>query len=65
MDSRDIVRALQVAGWELIGTRGSHHELKHPIRPGRVTLPHPKRDVPPGTLRSIEKQAGPTLRSLS
>jgi predicted RNA binding protein YcfA (HicA-like mRNA interferase family) len=27
-----------------------------------VTAPHPKRDLPPGTLRNIEKQAGIELR---
>jgi predicted RNA binding protein YcfA (HicA-like mRNA interferase family) len=33
-------------------------QLKHPTKPGRVTVPDPKRDVPIGTLRSIEKQSG-------
>ena len=37
-------------------------QLKHPTKPGLVTLPHPKRDLPNGTLRSIEKQAGLVLR---
>jgi predicted RNA binding protein YcfA (HicA-like mRNA interferase family) len=27
-----------------------------------VTVPHPKKDIPLGTLRSIENQAGITLR---
>jgi len=25
---------------------------------GKVTVPHPKKDLPPGTARSILKQAG-------
>ena len=29
---------------------------------GIVTVPHPKKDLPAGTLRSIEKQAGIRLR---
>jgi predicted RNA binding protein YcfA (HicA-like mRNA interferase family) len=62
MDSRAIIRALQRAGWEHVATRGSHFQFKHPSRPGRVTVPHPKRDIPSGTLRSIEKQAGISLR---
>ena len=62
MDSLAIIRALQAAGWELVATKGSHHQFKHPSRPGRVTVPHPKRDVPIGTLRSIEQQAGLKLR---
>jgi len=62
VDSRAIIRALQVAGWELVATKGSHHQFKHSSRPGRVTVPHPKRDIPIGTLRSIEQQAGLKLR---
>jgi predicted RNA binding protein YcfA (HicA-like mRNA interferase family) len=53
---------LLAAGWQHVATKGSHYQLKHPSRPGRVTVPHPKRDIPLGTLRSIEKQAGITLR---
>jgi predicted RNA binding protein YcfA (HicA-like mRNA interferase family) len=41
---------------------GSHVQFKHATRPGRVTVPHPKRDIPIGTLKSIEKQAGIKLR---
>lgn len=38
--------------------RGSHHQFKHPERPGRVTIPHPKKDLPIGTVSAILKQAG-------
>ncbi len=62
MDSRDIIRALKAAGWQHVATNGSHHQFKHSSRPGRVTVPHPKRDIPAGTLRSVEKQAGLKLR---
>jgi predicted RNA binding protein YcfA (HicA-like mRNA interferase family) len=34
----------------------------HPTKPGIVTVPHPKKDMPIGTLRSIEKQSGLKLR---
>jgi len=62
VDSHAIIRALQEAGWELVATKGSHCQFKHPSRPGRVTVPHPKRDIPVGTLRSIERQSGVKLR---
>ncbi|MEO9788456.1 MAG: type II toxin-antitoxin system HicA family toxin [Aurantimonas coralicida] len=62
MDSRDILAALLSDGWREVRRRGSHMQLKHPTKPGLVTLPHPKRDLPSGTLRSIEKQAGLVLR---
>jgi predicted RNA binding protein YcfA (HicA-like mRNA interferase family) len=61
-DSREIIRAIEKAGWEHVATKGDHWQFKHPTRPGRVTVPHPKRDLPIGTLRSIEKQAGVKLR---
>ena len=51
--SRDIISRLKADGWILVHTRGSHHQFKHPDRSGRVTVPHPKKDLPKGTLRSI------------
>ncbi len=62
MDSRKVISALEANGWVKVAQRGSHVQLKHPSKPGRVTVPHPKRDLPTGTLRSIEKQAGIPLR---
>ncbi len=62
MNSRDILSALAADGWFEVNRVGSHVQLKHPEKPGRVTVPHPKRDLPIGTLRSIEKQSGVKLR---
>jgi len=61
MNSRDIIRAIKKAGWEHVATKGSHWQFRHPTRPGRVTVSHPKRDLPKGTLRSIERQSGVDL----
>ena len=58
MTSRNILKALRADGWYEVSTVGSHIQLKHPIKPGRVTLPHPKKDIPVGTLKSIERQSG-------
>lgn len=58
MNSRDVIRRLEKDGWELVRVRGSHHHYKHPVKPGIVTVPHPKKDLPQGTLKSIWKQAG-------
>ena len=55
---RDVIRALKANGWVEVAQKGSHVQFKHPSRPGRVTVPHPKRDLPLGTLRSIARQAG-------
>jgi predicted RNA binding protein YcfA (HicA-like mRNA interferase family) len=57
MDSREVIRALTRDGW-YENQVGSHKQFKHPTKKGRVTVPHPKRDIPVGTLKSIEKQAG-------
>lgn len=62
INSREIIRLLQLAGWVHLETHGGHWQFVHPSRPGRVTVPHPKRDVPIGTIRSIERQSGVTLR---
>jgi predicted RNA binding protein YcfA (HicA-like mRNA interferase family) len=62
MNSRDIISALKADGWYEVDQKGSHKQFKHPTKSGRVTVPHPKRDIPVGTLKSIEKQAGIKLR---
>lgn len=62
MKSAEIIAALRADGWFEVATRGSHVQFKHPLKTGRVTVPHPKRDIPIGTLKSIEKQAGLKLR---
>jgi predicted RNA binding protein YcfA (HicA-like mRNA interferase family) len=58
MNSRDVMKVLKEDGWEVVNIRGSHHQFKHPTKTGRVTLPHPKKDLPLGTVRNIFKQAG-------
>lgn len=62
MNSRDIIRLLRAAGWFQVAQRGSHVQFRHPTRKGRVTVPHPKPDVPIGTVVSIEAQSGMKLR---
>jgi predicted RNA binding protein YcfA (HicA-like mRNA interferase family) len=57
MNSKDIISALKADGWVQVAQEGSHLQFKHPSKPGRVTVPHPKRDVPIGTFKSIEKQS--------
>ena len=55
----DLLRILNEDGWFLVATRGSHRQFKHPVKPGRVTVPaKPADDLAPGTLNSILKQSG-------
>jgi predicted RNA binding protein YcfA (HicA-like mRNA interferase family) len=58
MQSREVLRRLKADGWAQVGQKGSHVQLKHPTKSGRVTVPHPEKDIPIGTLRSIQKKAG-------
>lgn len=58
VDGREVIRRLKQDGWYEAGQSGSHKQFKHPTNSGRVTVVHPKRDIPKGTLKSIEKQAG-------
>jgi predicted RNA binding protein YcfA (HicA-like mRNA interferase family) len=62
MNSARVIALLRKDGWLEVAQKGSHIQFRHPTKPGRVTVPHPKRDIPIGTLRSIEKQAGLKLR---
>ncbi len=57
MDSKSVIKMLEKDGWFLVGIKGSHHQFKHKTKKGRVTVPHPRKDL--GHLvKSIEKQAG-------
>jgi predicted RNA binding protein YcfA (HicA-like mRNA interferase family) len=60
--SREVIRALERAGFFAARSSGSHHLLEHPDHPGRsVTIAVQATDLKLGTLRSIVKQAGFTV----
>ena len=61
MSSAEVIRLIKAAGWTLVRSKGSHQHFKHASRPGIVTVPHPKKDMPIGTLKSIERQSGVKL----
>ena len=58
MNSREVIKRLVADGWSLARVKGSHHQFKHPGKPGLVTVKHPDSHIPAGTLNSIKKQAG-------
>lgn len=62
MHSREIIKRLNEDGWFWVATVGDHWQFKHPEKPGKVTVPHPVRDLQIKTLISIEKQSGVKLR---
>jgi predicted RNA binding protein YcfA (HicA-like mRNA interferase family) len=56
---RDLMKRLKADGWEIVVIRGSHRQLKHPVKRGRVTVAgSPNDDIHPRTLKSISRQAG-------
>ncbi len=58
---REVLRALQRAGFFVHHTSGSHYILKHPEDPTRrVTLPFHNKDLKRRTLASVIDQPGLT-----
>ena len=58
VNSKQVIQKLEEDGWILARVKGSHHQFKHPAKPGLVTVKHPDKDIPAGTLHNIKKQAG-------
>ena len=58
----DLVRALECAGFLFHSQRGSHRKLRHVD--GRTVIVPMQRELAPGTLRSILKQAGLSVAEL-
>ena len=56
--SKEIIKILEQDGWMLKRIVGSHHHFKHPVKKGTMTVPHPRKYIKPGTVKSILKQAG-------
>ncbi len=55
-DSRKIVKRLLGDGFVPVSSKGSHHKFRKGER--TVIVPHPKKDLPLGTARSIARMAG-------
>jgi len=62
VDSWTVIGRIETDGWIEVGQKGSHKQFKHPAKPGKVTVPHPVKDLPIGTVKSIERQSGVKLR---
>lgn len=60
--SREVLQILKADGWHEVNCEGSHHQFKHPVKKGRVTVKHPVKDIPRKTLDSIERQSGLLFR---
>ena len=59
MKVKAIIKQLKTQGWRQVRTKGSHRQFQHPHKPGTVTVAGKlSAEIPPGTLKSIQKQAG-------
>lgn len=56
--SRKVIRLLENDGWYEVACVGDHHQYKHPFKKEKVTITHPKKDIPIKTLKSISQQSG-------
>lgn len=58
MKSADLLKDLMAAGCELKRHNGGRHQIwLSPITGKTFPVPHPKKDLPLGTVRSIRKLA--------
>ena len=58
MKVREVIKMIENDGWYLIRTKGSHRQFKHLRKPGIVTVSgNLGKEMPPGTLNSVLKQA--------
>lgn len=58
MKVKELLKILKDDGWRVKTQKGSHQQMIHPEKPGKVTVPIHGGDIPIGTLNSILKQAG-------
>ena len=63
LKAQDVLRALALAGFATVRTKGSHHVLAHIADKARFTVipAHGGRDIPRHLLHKIIKQAGLSL----
>ena len=55
---KQLIRALERAGWQLDRVRGSHYIMAHADRDQMVPVPYHNRDIKSGTLSGILSSTG-------
>jgi predicted RNA binding protein YcfA (HicA-like mRNA interferase family) len=58
LTSSKVIKILERKGFILDRAKGSHRIYYHPESRRRVVIPYHRKDLPPGTLREILRQAG-------
>lgn len=57
MKFREAEKMIRSGGWILESVEGSHYHYRHASKPGKVTIPFHKGDLPKRVENSIRKQA--------
>jgi len=58
MTVRELIKILKSDGWYEVSQSGSHIQLEHGAKRGKVTVPNHGGDIRIKTLNSVLKQAG-------
>lgn len=58
MNSKQLIKLLIQGGWKHVRTTGSHYIFTKPGNPNNIAVPHPEKDLKPGTFKAILKKAG-------
>lgn len=59
MNSKDLIKALEAKGCVFVRHgKGDHQIWYSPITGKKFPVPHPKKQMPIGTLKSIQRMAG-------
>ena len=58
MRFREVEKIILADGWYQVKQKGSHHQYKHPTKPGKVTIPEHRGDINLDIVKSILNQAG-------
>ncbi len=61
LTSTEVIRRLLAAGFVLNRVKGSHHQFKKPGHNFTITVPHPKKELRVGLLKSIERASGVSM----
>ncbi len=58
MTPKELIKILKKDGWILKNQEGSHRHFVHPAKKGKIQVPYHNKDLRPGTLNKILKDAG-------
>ena len=56
--SDEMINIIKADGWKFKNCEGDHHHFIHTVKPGKVTIPHPVKNLPKKLAGKILKQAG-------